>query len=273
MRGALLIALLACACSCQGPTFKPFDGPKLILVFIESDPWLNVIGSDNPRVAVYETGEVIFLKAVNGKRIHHTVKLDTSALEDLRSHLAPLVALKNLKSHYNVNPNVTDQPTSMFYIRQGGKAVATRVYGLMAPETEPGSSFRAADGRAPDKVPTELLQLHARLCSLDFAKRIEWTPQYLEVMLWDYSYAPEESIHWPKEWPSLDSARAIKRGDSYSIFLDANLLPQLRDFLATEKDKGAVEVGGKKLAAAYRFAFPSEPIWRQAFDTTTVEGE
>jgi hypothetical protein len=32
---------------------------------------------------------------------------------------------------------------------------------------------------------------------------------HVEVMLWDYSYAPDASIHWPKDWPALNSDRAM----------------------------------------------------------------
>ncbi len=85
-------------------------------------------------------------------------------------------------------------------------------------------------------------------------------------MLWDYSYAPESSIVWPKDWPSLESDRTTRRGQAYSIFLDGASLPKLREFLATQNQRGAVEVSGKKLAADYRFVFPGEPVWRNAFE-------
>jgi hypothetical protein len=37
------------------------------------------------------------------------------------------------------------------------------------------------------------------------------------------------------------------------------------DFLKTQKEKGAVEIDGKKWVVSYRFAFPSEPVWLKAF--------
>ena len=87
----------------------------------------------------------------------------------------------------------------------------------------------------------------------------------MEVMIWPYENAPDASSVWPKEWPGINSQRSMKRGDSYSIFLDGALLPKLRKFLETGKARGAVEIGGKKWDVSYRFAFPSEPVWRNEF--------
>jgi len=113
--------------------------------------------------------------------------------------------------------------------------------------------------------PAELLKLHKWLCDLDYRNAKAWTPRFVEVMLWDYSNAPQVSIQWPREWPSLDSDRAINRGELHSIFLDGTLLPRLQRLLATQNEKGALEIAGKKMATSYRFTFPSEPVWRKAF--------
>jgi hypothetical protein len=84
-------------------------------------------------------------------------------------------------------------------------------------------------------------------------------------MIWAYDYAPDVSIHWPKDWPGIDSPSTLKRRDAYSIFLPGAEIPRLRDFLKTQKEKGAVEIGGKKWAVSVRNAFPSEPTWSKAF--------
>ena len=85
-------------------------------------------------------------------------------------------------------------------------------------------------------------------------------------MVWDYSYAPEASIRWPKDWPSLESDRTYKHdGDMHSIFLDGTTLPELKRFLGTCKPKGAVEISGKKMAVSYRLVVPGEMATRRAF--------
>jgi len=94
-----------------------------------------------------------------------------------------------------------------------------------------------------------------------------WVPLYIEVLLWSYSYAPDASIVWPGKWPNLDSPRTRKRGDSYSIYLDGTELQSLKEFVATRKEKGAVELSGKKFSIAYRYALPSEPVWMKAFNS------
>jgi hypothetical protein len=85
-------------------------------------------------------------------------------------------------------------------------------------------------------------------------------------MIWPFDHAKEVSIIWPKDWPGLDSARAIKRRDSYSIFLDGSMRAELQKLLSQRKETGAVEIGGKKWAVEFRSVFPSEPVWRKALE-------
>lgn len=269
-------ALLVSLCTtnlCTAADFNPFDGPKPILVFIQTDPWAMVIGSDSPRVAVYENGDVVFSRKVDERRRLHAVSLDKAGLEKIREKLKPVLALQDVKAEYDLKPNVTDLPEAMFYVRDGTREIATTVYGLMSADTELPAYTEFPAGPKPTRPPSELLALHKWLCEIDFPNSKEWSPRYVEVMLWDYSYAPEASIRWPAEWPSLKSERAFPRGDSYSIFLDGSLLPKLREFLATRKEKGAVEIEKKKMSAAYRLTFPSEPIWRKAFQAAAERDE
>lgn len=248
--------------------FEPFAGPKPLVVLINSDPWAMVIGSDTPRVVVYEDGEVIFAKRTKEGLAYHHLILDQKALGEVHERLKPVLALKDLKPHYDMRPGWTDQPMAMLYIRDGARAIATTVYGLRDSSTPlaGGGASELPAGLRATAPPRELLGLHEWLCQLDYRNSQAWTPRYIEVMLWDYSYAPDPSTQWPAGWPGLHSTRTIKRGDAYSIFLDGTQLSALREFLATLKPKGAVEVDGKKMAASWRYTFPSEPIWRGAFE-------
>ena len=266
MFGLCLAPLFAAA------EFNPFEGPMPIAIFIQSDPWDMVIGSDTPRVAVYENGEVILVKKINDRPVYHRVMLDKDALARLSEQLKPVLAMKDLKSGYEIAPNVTDQPQAMFYFRDGTREITTAVYGLRAADTKLPAYTRNPDSPVTDVPPAELLKLHKWLCELDYPKSEEWTPKYVEVMLWDYSYAPDPSIQWPKPWPALNSYRAMKRGNSYSIFLDGSILPKLRKFLATQKKRGAIQIDGKKMAASYRSTFPGEPFWHRAFAAAKKAG-
>jgi hypothetical protein len=272
MRNVILfIASLFPAGTTVAADFDPYQGPKPLVILIQSNPWGMVIGSETPKVAIYENGDVIFVKDVEGRLAYHYVALDKNQLESALAHSEPVVALKDLKPRYNIRPNVTDQPTAIFYTRSGERGIATSVYGLMDEPTELPGYTESARRVGPAIPPNELLKLHAWLSSLDYSGSREWKPKYVEVMFWDYSYAPEASIHWPKEWPSLESDRAIKRASAYSVYLDGSMLPKLRAFLATRNEKGAVEISGKKMAASYRFAFPGERIWRNALAPTAHE--
>lgn len=267
---SVMLPLLVAAAA----TFNPFDGPTPMVVFIQSNPWAMVIGADTPRVAIYDSGEAIFTKTIRDDLVYHRVLLDQEALADVRERLDSVLALDDLKPYYNIARGATDQPKAMFYVRDGEREVSSAVYGLMGKSRKrwrwPFS--RRFDGWTPRGVPTELLELHQWLCELDFRDSEEWTPPFVEVMLWDYSHAPGPSIHWPEEWPGLESDRAIQRGNSYSIFLDGAAVPELRAFLARRESKGAVELDGKKWTTSYRYTFPGEPDWRKALAVAYSKG-
>ena len=242
-----------------------FVGPEPLLVFIQTDPWAMLIGMDTPRVVLYADGQVIFTRDTDGGRQHYHARLDTEGLAHFHEHTRALRALKTLRPFYNVAPALTSQPRARFYLRDGSRRVLTNVYGLKVAGTRLAAWTVMPTAQSPDELPPALLELHQWLCDFSPPGSELWTPKYVEVCLWDYSYAPEPSIQWPAAWPSLTSDRAVGHGDRFSIFLDGDLLPELRAFLATQNPRGAIEVAGKKWAVAYRLTFPSEPVWLGGF--------
>ena len=268
MKKALLAAaLLILVClSANALEIDPFKGPKPIAVIIQTDPWLMVIGSDTPMVTIYDNGQVVYLKREKDKPSVLVAKqLSTSELATIRKELASFGDYSKLKRHYDLAPHVTDLPETKIYLSPDDGNLVTTVYGLMATDTHlPAYSTFGAD-RKPHKLPAIIKDLHTYLTSLDFADAKPWEPPYVEAMIWGYDYAPDESIHWPKDWPGLVSPNTLKRRDAYSIFLPGKELPKLREFLKTQKEKGAVEIEGKKWAVSIRYTFPSEPVWFKAF--------
>lgn len=256
------LAILTSGLVCFADQFNPFDGPQPVAVFIQTGPWGAAIGAGAPRVAVYENGEAIFAKKLNGRIVIHHVLLGQQELDEIRQRVSPILAF-GLRSSYDLAPNVTDQPSAMFYLRGNGREMATRVYGLSESGNLPSPATMFGGRRQPTIPPQYLLELHSWLCKFDHPGSQEWAPKYIEVMLSGYSNAPS-SIQWPNDWPSLDSNRAIKRGDDYSIFLDGTSLPQLMEFLKEGKGRTAVDVDGKSFAISHRFTFPSEPVWQNA---------
>ena len=245
--------------------YNPFKGPKPIAILIQTNPWLMVIGSDVPRVALYEDGQLIYLVKEKGASAHYLYKQFTEAeLLAVKGRLASCGDWHNCKDYYDLVPG-TDQPETQIYMDIDGQQIVTRIYGL----TTTGASlpaFRATGGEHwSDTLPESLVRLHEYLTQLDCADAKEWIPQYVEVMIWPYDNAPDTSIQWPAEWPGVDSEDAIARGESYSIFMPGDKINDLRRFLATRKDHGAVEISGRKWSVSLRYVFPSEPVWWTAF--------
>ncbi len=225
-----------------------------------------VIGSDTPMVTIYDNGQVVYLKREKEKHpVLLAKQLSTNELAEVRKKLTSFGDYSKLKKYYDLAPHVTDLPETKIYLSPDDGNLVTTVYGLMVSDAHLPAYSTFGGEEKPDKLPEILKDLHSYLTSLDFADAKPWEPPYVEAMVWGYNYAPDESIHWPKDWPSLDSPNSLKRGDSYSIFLPGKELPKLREFLKTRKEKGAVEIGGKKWAVSIRYTFPSEPIWFKAF--------
>jgi hypothetical protein len=231
----------------------PYAGPKPVLVWIDTNPWAMVLGADTPRLALYEDGTMICMaKGGGGLPTHLLSKRSPTNMDQELQRLQASGTFSGLKRHYEMT-RVTDRPSDLFYVDLGGgPPVVTEVYGLTA-------------GGAAEPLPASLAALHRYLVGATCEEGVPWIPEHVEVMLWPYEYAPQKSIRWPAEWPGLDSPEARKRGDSYSIYLAGSKLNELRAFLKTRNEKGAVEVGGKKWAASYRYVFPSEPVWSKAF--------
>ena len=257
MRLSLLLIGLLLLAEPAAAKFDPYAGPKPIAVFTEINPWLMVIGSDTPRVAVYENGDVVFAKKIGDAYAYHTAKLSPAQLKEMEERWLSVFAAAPKPGGYDVS-YATDQSTAVFYLHHDEKTFATSVYGWDCR----GGTPAPADLKPEERPPAALKELHGTFCGFDVADSKEWVPKYLEVMLWDYSYAPEPSVAWPKKWPGLESERALKRGDARSIFLDGSQLSDLKAFLKDRREKGAVELGGRKWAVDFRYTFPSEPMWR-----------
>lgn len=261
-----LITLFVLVTSSNALEIDPFKGPKPIAVLMQTDPWLMVIGSDTPRLTIYEDGQVIYLKNEEDQPSQYLhAQLSDHKLDELKKKLLSFGNYAGIKREYNLAPNVFDLPETKIYLSINETKLMTVVYGLMLHGTKLPAYSSFPGEEKPDYLPESIKNLHSYLSSLSFEASKEWIPGFVEVMIWPYEYAPEESIHWPKDWPGLDSPNTLKRRDAYSIFFPGAEMKQLEEFLMTCKPKGAVEIGGEKWAVSVRYTFPSEPIWREVF--------
>lgn len=216
--------------------------PVPVVVLIEKDPWASVIGADSPQLALYDDGLLIY-RADDQFRQE---RLDAAAQAELLDLVAKIDGPRDAGA-YELSLS-TDQTDTVLLLYRDEPVVVS------------------AYGSLEDPVQVALLpeQLRAAFAGLHAYSRPHaepWLPEFIEVMIWPYDYAPEASIHWPDDWPGLDDERTAARGSSYSLFLPSARLEELRAFLQTRNARGAVELGGKKWAMSYRYPFPMEQLW------------
>lgn len=87
---------------------------KPLIIFIETDPWLMVIGSNVPIFTMYENGKIIYRKKVKNENKY----FETQILQSQNTFLESLhVSEKLLKlPDYTEASNSTDQPTNILIL-------------------------------------------------------------------------------------------------------------------------------------------------------------
>jgi hypothetical protein len=227
---------------CFGQQYDSTYGEALILL-TESDPWLEVIGSDLPSFVLYEKGQVIYSKPEDKHIKLYEARLDEKELAELINSFDIDNDIYGMQDYIQAD-EATDQPTTTLQLRF--KTFKTiNVYGNMA-----------WDG-AKKKIPAKFLAVYDKIKAYSNARAREWQPNIIEVMFWDYNYAPNKKP-WPKEYPDLQSASTIKRGaDSYSVYMDIKYLPEIERFVSTRGEKEAIEINGRLMAIAYRLPLPN----------------
>lgn len=220
------------------------DLPSPIVVLLEKDPWSMVNGSDSPTFALYEDGTVIQRTATGFSSARLTEEEVRQLLERLN-----LTALSRSYGGFQAT-HTTDQPDQDLLIYRDGKPVFVSVYG----------SLKDREVRA--KLPKEVVAAYDTLKTFHSSQSRIWLPEDVEVMVWPYENAIDPSIKWPQDWPDLSDPKTTKRGeDSFSIFMPSSRLAELRTFLKTRGEKGAVQIDGRKWSASIRFPFPHEKLW------------
>lgn len=246
-----LLGALGAAPALESASFDPYRGPQPLVVLRETDPWMMVVGSDTPTLVVYDDRTVIARGwDDDGEQVVYRRKpLDQRVFETLLGAVGTLCAGPPWKKRYDAAPGVSDMPSIQIFVRLARGAKITEIYG-------------PHDAAA---VPPELRLLVGYLEAFSLAGSVVWRPDFVEVMLWPYEYAPDASTAWPVDWPGLESARTMKcSADMYCVFLDGRLLDDLNRLAAQRKPRGAILLGGRKWAMAYRPVLPGEPVWMTA---------
>jgi hypothetical protein len=236
---------------------RPETSAEPLVVLLETDPWASVVGSDSPTFALYSDGVAIYRK----DDAYLSVRLDTDELQIFMSALE-LESLKGLAGFYSIGGlMMTDQPTTTLFIRGEGRYVRIQVDGSLARATSLPKGPSTAN---PGGVPPRVLEAYLKMAAFDPDAAVAWSPAAIEVMIWPYEYAPDESIVWPSRWPGLDDPETRQQERGYSLFVPASEGAALSAFLQGRRERGAVLIGGRKWAVSTRLPFPKEDRWMTA---------
>ena len=218
------------------------DYKKPIIFFVETNPWLMVIGSDVPSFALYESGLVIYRIIEDRKIKYYCAKLDDIELKKLIDDIISSEEIFTMEEEIEAS-TWTDQPNNILVINFDRKKVIN-VYGNLS------------ENEVRNRVPTLFIEIFDKIKPYRNNSSYEWEPPFIEVMLWDYSYAPNKR-DWPKMFPDLNSSSTLKRGNSYSIYIEKDKQKEFLEFYSARREKEAVEINGMKMTMAYRIPFPN----------------
>ena len=228
-----------------GQTFNEEYG-RPIVVLIETDPWLMVVGSDVPTFALYENGQIIYRKVANKKWKYFEVKNNRETTQKIIKSFGITDSLIKQQDYIEASTS-TDQPTNIMLLNFDTVRQIS-VYGLL----------RDSKNEARQKTPDYFLIVFDNIVKFESNSAKEWLPDTIEVMATKYSYSPETPLQWNKDWNDINSKTTIKRSeDLYSIYLDKKYFDDFIKLLKRMKEKQAVEINGQKYSLTYRLPFPN----------------
>jgi hypothetical protein len=216
-----------------------------IVALIETDPWLWVMESDVPTIALYDSGHIIFKKGDKTDSIYYTVRLDSSEMQALVFELGLTDSLLEMPN-YTKASTYTDQPDNIL-ILNFEKFYMKKVYG----------NLRSMKSGARDKTLNAFIRVYDKLIHYSNSSATEWVPEYVEIMI-QKTKSKKEAFHWPDDWPDLNSKTTLKRiRGQYSIYLEYAKFVALTKQLNSSKQGHLIEIDGKRFFAFYRFPFPN----------------
>jgi hypothetical protein len=217
-----------------------------IVVLIETDPWLMVIGSDVPRFALYENGQIIYRKTVNRVYKYYQARYDKEKTQGIIKTLGITDNLMKQPDNLEATGR-TDQPTNILLLNFDTVRQIS-VYGNL--------TYAKSEARA--KTPKDFLTVFDNIIKYDDNTATEWLPDTIEVMATRYSYSPEKPLKWNSEWGDISSPTTVKRSENlYSIYIDKKYFDAFISLLQSLKEKQAVEINGEKYSLTYRLPFPN----------------
>jgi hypothetical protein len=225
---------------------EPYDSlyGKPLIALIETDPWSMVIGADVPTFVMYEKGQIIYKTTEDRSTKIYEVTLTNEEIQPLIKKLIPSDDVHELDEYIEAS-RATDQPTTTLILHYSRSKVIS-VYGHLGENSDDRES-----------VPDDFLAVYDSLKRYRNKSASEWLPKTIEVIFWDYNYAPSKRP-WIKDFPDLNSPTTIKvDSNSYRVFIDYKDFNAFRKYYKSLGEKEAVEINGRKMAISYRLPFPS----------------
>jgi hypothetical protein len=215
-----------------------------LIVLVEANPWPTVIGSDVPTFAMYEKGQIIYKTIEDRSARIFEVVLPTNELQLLIDKLVPSDDINDIDDYIETS-DATDQPSTTIMLNYPKEKTIT-VYGHLGANSEDRES-----------VPDDFLALYDSIKSYRNKAAIEWQPKQLEIMFWEYDYAPIKRP-WIEKFPDLNSSTTIKVDSNfYRVYIDRKDFDEFKKYYKSMGEKQAVEINGRKMAMSYRLPFPS----------------
>lgn len=241
----LTILLTLCLTFCFGQTYDDNYGQPII-VLIESNPWLMVIGSDVPTFALYENGQIIYRKVVDNRYKYFEVKNDKEKTQAIIKSFGITGSLM-VQADYVEASSWTDQPKNIMLLDFDTFRQIV-VYG----------NLQNIENEARSKTPQDFLTVYDNIRNFEDQSAMEWFPDTIEVMATRYSHSPDIPLQWNSSWSDISSSSTVQRNeDLYSIYLNKKYFNDFLKLLDSVKEKQAVEINGKKYSLTYRLPFPN----------------
>lgn len=263
-RAALVALLLACSRQTASTGAEPPEAhatPRPVLVLLRHSVWFGAV--NQPLFIAYDNGTVIYPdSSVQGIPLsYQTTSLNATGSDSVLARLGIInQELVKLRREYDYAPDVTDQGTVFFFVRQNDSLVRYSVRAGLG-----------NDGQLRPDVPEPLRSIFERLTRFRADNRRPWWPDTLLVSAWAYEYAPDNPpLEWPSGWPDLRSSSTEKRKDPYVDVVYTMRLPsaqrsRLDSLLEARRQTQAIRINGRKWMVSYRMPFPQEQEWRALF--------
>jgi len=257
----IVIAALLVLTSCVRDRISPaFNGPRPLAVLIEENPWLWVIGSDVPSVALYSDGLLVYRDTtITNNLPFRAIRLRERELRTLCESIGPTEDFRKLHPYFAL-ANAFDLPSTKIYLSDGKTHKMVSVYGSHIRN----GHLEVCSSDTNVVAPNEFIRVQTILTGLSYHDAQPWIPEYFEIMIWPYNYAPSKR-DWPAAFPDLKDRLTVRRKKgAYSLFIQGSRKAELAEFFSKSAEKEAVVIDSKKWAVSVRPVFPREPVWRAA---------